>query len=653
MNTYAFISIFVPMLCGVPVIKYSQAMGGFKNFFNRIYAKLILPKVKLICARGEITRSNLAEIGIVRNVKLCADGAFSMPDDAAVTQEVNELCAADPFYNNQVIALSVSSVVEKKCTKLGIDYKKIMTEFVDYLTGHQYHVLIIANAARMGSSKSRNNDLMICQAVYDAVKDTAAVRWYYEEMTAEKIRELIAKSRALVASRFHSMIGGLYKGVPVLLIGWSHKYKEVLDMFDLGQYAIDFSKLSLNTLVEEFNAFMSQEKVIRDKIQKHLPDVYSSSRKNIEYASAYINEVVAHRPRRGLFDFNRTEQYLGRNIACRMGYAKDETIRENAASGGMVTALLCDMLRSGEIDGAWVTKTVIHSGDLQYQTFVATTEEEIRACSSSIYMHMPLMKHLSVVRDFDGKVAVVLLPCQLRMLEHILEKDSVLKEKIVARFGLFCSGCIPKSVVTASLKKMGHTLDDATKFYFRRGLWRGPASILYNDGHEESFSYIKSIGAYKNAYFYTGKGCMVCQDQFASVADLSFGDIWLKEMKKKKIKHTGCVIRTGTGWKIYQHAIHSGAISDFYISKRKMIMGQKRALVFKFRCAKAKVDHYSKCGAKLRLNQSERCRWNHALAFRLAELNRRLSKNHPQAVNKIPLQLIYYYMLLIRTLLSF
>ena len=32
--------------------------------------------------------------------------------------------------------------------------------------------------------------------------------------------------------------------VPVLLVGWSHKYQEVLDFFELGQYAIDFSDLT-------------------------------------------------------------------------------------------------------------------------------------------------------------------------------------------------------------------------------------------------------------------------------------------------------------------------------------------------------------------------------------------------------------------------
>ncbi|MBQ4164732.1 MAG: hypothetical protein IJD85_00210, partial [Oscillospiraceae bacterium] len=34
MNTYAFVCAAVPMLCGVPVVKYSQALGSFKNGWN-------------------------------------------------------------------------------------------------------------------------------------------------------------------------------------------------------------------------------------------------------------------------------------------------------------------------------------------------------------------------------------------------------------------------------------------------------------------------------------------------------------------------------------------------------------------------------------------------------------------------------------------
>ena len=292
MNTYAFVCAAVPMLVGTPVVKYSQAMGTFKNPYNRFLAKWILPKISLICARGQGTYDNLAGIGITKNVKLCADGAFTMEDDEKWDKEVNRVCKEDRFYTKNVIGLSISSVVEKKCNKLNIDYQKDMIQLVDYLNEKGYPVLLIANAARINSEKPRNNDLMVGDAIYEGVANKDMVRWYHKEMDAEEIRAYISKCRYLIASRFHAMIGALEKQVPVLLIGWSHKYQEVLDMFELGQYAIDFSKLDISLIEKEFEKFVQDENSIRRRLKENHSAVMESSRKNIEYISEVLDEIV-------------------------------------------------------------------------------------------------------------------------------------------------------------------------------------------------------------------------------------------------------------------------------------------------------------------------------------------------------------------------
>jgi len=253
--------------------------------------------MKLICARGQKTYDNLKSIGIEKNVKLCADGAFTMKDSRKWDDEVNRICSQDSFYNDNVVALSISSVVQKKCQSLNIDYKNTMIDFIEYLNKKGYSVLLIANAARINSQKFRNNDLPICDEVYDGVKNKNLVRWYHKEMDAEEIRAYISKCRFLVASRFHAMIGALEKKVPVLLIGWSHKYQEVLDMFNLGQYAIDFSNLNVNSLILEFEKFVKAEDTIIENINVNYDKVMKSSGNNIKYVSEHIDAVI-EKPKR-------------------------------------------------------------------------------------------------------------------------------------------------------------------------------------------------------------------------------------------------------------------------------------------------------------------------------------------------------------------
>ena len=201
----------------------------------------------------------------------------------------------ETFYTeagDHLVGLSLSSVVDRKCRKLGIDYAGVMSSFTDRLCENGYSVLILANAARINSSKPRNNDLMICDRVYGLVSHPDQVRWLHEEMTPEEIRSRIGRCRYLVASRFHAMVGALQKEVPVLLVGWSHKYQEVLDFFELGQYAIDFSSLTLDSLWEAFTGFLEQEEEIRSRLSKNHDRVMESSRDNIRFVKETLDRIL-------------------------------------------------------------------------------------------------------------------------------------------------------------------------------------------------------------------------------------------------------------------------------------------------------------------------------------------------------------------------
>lgn len=351
-----------------------------------------------------------------------------------------------------------------------------------------------------------------------------------------------------------------------------------------------------------------------------------------------------------LFDYDHMDKYLGGHIACRKGYATAEEIRKNASSGGMVTALLCHLLQSGQIDGAFVTKSVIRNGKLSYQAMVATTQGQLKDCSSSIYMDMPLLRHLDLIRNFNGKVAIVLVPCMMRALAQIMETDDVLREKIVLKLGLYCCGNYPAQATLLPLEKEGISLQNAVRIYYKRGHWRGFSTVVYEDGTEKNFSYAKTCCAYRNAYFFEKEGCMVCQDHFNKSADISFGDVWLKKMKKNPVKHTGCIIRNEKAYEMYRSAVEAGAITDSAMSESEVVDSQRRALVFKFNCAKAKKHWYEKAGKNISIDTSAPCRLNHRLAFFLARKN--AGQGYRQ-IRRYPMGLVYYYMCFIRVLLSF
>ena len=636
MNTYAFICMAVPMLMGIPVVKYAQAFGPFQNVYNRFLAKWILPKAELVVARGKSSYDYLVSIGITKNVRMYADGAFTMPDSFKVEKAVKKACEKLGF--SKTVGLSVSSVVERRCKKTGIDYCGIMVEFISYLVKRGYQVYMFANAARIHSKKPRNNDLMTGDAIYQAYEKQAGRKliWEHREMDAEEVRAYIGHCQMLVASRFHAMVFALSKQVPVVLIGWSHKYEEVLQQFGLSEYAADYSRLSLPLLRQKFEEVEKNQAQIRKSIAAQLPTVQESSRQNIcQVVKILESDRVQMRLHKGginhVIDVCQPSQYFGPHITCRMGYAANASIRENAASGGMVTALLCSLLENHDIDGAWVVQTSFtKEGKLSYTTKIATTIQQVCEASSSVYMDIPMMSHIDQLRQFDGRLAVVLTPCMMRAFQHILERDKQLEKKIVLKIGLFCSG---QASALAAEYAMDHCRIDRTgakRLYYRRGHWRGKASVIYEDGSERDFSYKKTICAYKNAYFFMKESCLTCKDHFASLADISFGDVWLSEMKKEPVKYTGCVIRTKEAYRFIKRAEKQGDVYTRPMSDTQMLASQKRALTFKYRGEK----------------------WNHRLAGCLAEKNQRLSKRHPELLKRVPMSVVYYYMCLIRVLLS-
>ena len=101
------------------------------------------------------------------------------------------------------------------------------------------------------------------------------------------------------------------------------------------------------------------------------------------------------------------------------------------------------------------------------------------------------------------------------------------------------------------------------------------------------------------------------------------------------------------------NTVAADLIHDEYISRRKIILSQKRALAFKFLCAYVKRNTLQKKGRNVKLKCTYNNKWNYKLAWYLAHKNQQYSLKHPDKIEKIPLSIVYVYMLFIRFLLSF
>lgn len=272
---YNILLVLPALLLGRPVVKIAQAVGPFAERANRIAARAVLSRMAGLLARGRATEEHLRDLG-VRFDGVAADVAFLMEVGAEEDNWARGVAGGTPF-----VAVAPSQVVLDQAEPLGLDYIANVVAVVDALAEHR-SVLLVAHSARPGQGASRLNDIPICEEVLERVARPERCRLAPVNATPRQLRALIGRSDLLVASRFHAMISGLATGVPSLVVGWSHKYREVLADFGVPELALDFRAARPEALAAQAVEALERRDDIAQAIATALPQVITSAERNLE-----------------------------------------------------------------------------------------------------------------------------------------------------------------------------------------------------------------------------------------------------------------------------------------------------------------------------------------------------------------------------------
>ena len=268
----------VPLMLGVPVVKAAQALGPFQSVPNKWLAPLVLRRVRTVCARGARTREHLDSLGGVNAIDV-ADLAFSL-DEAANFPAI--VTTALESMDKDFIIVMPSAVVRGIFESSGGNYVSAMAALVTDIRAKTGRGVVIApHSYRAGLPEGRMNDGPVCREVAEACSGDSQVLGLDFDLTAGELRHLVAHSSVLVTSRFHAMISGLATSTPTVVVGWSHKYKEVLDDFGLSNLGLDSSALNAPSEIADIVAeVLASKDDISRQISVALPDVKVRSLRN-------------------------------------------------------------------------------------------------------------------------------------------------------------------------------------------------------------------------------------------------------------------------------------------------------------------------------------------------------------------------------------
>lgn len=346
--------------------------------------------------------------------------------------------------------------------------------------------------------------------------------------------------------------------------------------------------------------------------------------------------------------------YLGCIENSYLGYSNDENIRSKAASGGMISTLIFNLLGKKKIDGALVCRQIMKGDKISFEVKIVTQPDEILEFGGSVYFDVPILSNINLIRNFKGKLAVVGLPCQLRLLSEISYGKEIL-EKIVLKIGLFCGHNSHRELLLEVLRKKRIQEKDVEKVIFRRGHWKGQMHVYSKNGEVKIFPFLY-FSIYHNLHFASLKKCIYCFDHTAEFSDISCGDAWLTYLKKDPIKHSVIIARNENGDEILKELRRKGAIYLMKIEPDIVFKSQKRALIYRKSIeARSRIGKLLGFNIKYPLEYENTSRWNDYLAAVLALSNIKISYNNRlrRLIFLVPRKILYPYLVLFKVLTNF
>ena len=264
--TYNSLMTGLALLLRRPVVKGSQAIGPMERVTTRWAARAVLPRVHTICARGAVTRRHLDDFGGLN--------AVDAPDMAFLLEEGEPLAVAEPA--GESVALVPSEVVRRYYERAGRSYLEFIAEFIEGLRSRGYEVLVVPHAIRPNEPASKMNDGPLAAEI-GAMTGAEVVSG---DPSPHQLRSALSACDIVVTSRFHAMVSALATCTPVMVVGWSHKYQEVLAQFGLEHVALDYHDLTATDALAHFdNIALGSE--TSSKIASRLPEVRRAANRSI------------------------------------------------------------------------------------------------------------------------------------------------------------------------------------------------------------------------------------------------------------------------------------------------------------------------------------------------------------------------------------
>lgn len=281
-----------PWAMGRPILFLSQTWGPFRRRSVRLLTKAQLAQASLAVARDEVSLRHLRELGVPGRcrVEFAHDVAFHFHADPPQVGDALLAGAGCAPGGGPVVGVVPNEQVYRRSGRGGAanPYIRLLVDVVRRLLAQDLRVVVFAH--RLIPGRPDRDDRFQCRLVLDGVGAHPNLFFLPDDYDAAQLKSVVGRLDLLVGSRFHSIIAAMSQRVPVVGVGWAHKYDELFAAVDLRDRQVGFRHAREGEVVERVLRSWRERAALREALAAHVPALEASSRASLERAAGILRE---------------------------------------------------------------------------------------------------------------------------------------------------------------------------------------------------------------------------------------------------------------------------------------------------------------------------------------------------------------------------
>lgn len=261
-----------------------------------------------------------------------------------------------------------------------------------------------------------------------------------------------------------------------------------------------------------------------------------------------------------------TDRKIGRFQSAYVGHVAEAEYRSSGSSGGMVTWVASELLRTNRVDGvAHVGPTDPSQSGRFFRYGVSRTVEDLQRGSKSRYYPVELSDVLREIREVPGRYAIVGVPCFIKAIHLLRRSDPVIAERVTHTLGLFCGHMKSARMVESFAWQLGQELGRVRAVDYRIKDAGRPANwyrahLTLEDGSAAAQDWWHLVDGDWGAGFFQASACNFCDDVVAETADIAFGDAWVEPYSSDGKGTNVVVVRSAELHRMVEEALSGGRL---------------------------------------------------------------------------------------------